>query len=455
MTMTVRSRLVRLALPAIVVGLMAGCGSPGSSNGGNSSGAGAVSTGFDTSKKVTITMWDTENSPGPSKAEDALIKQFEAKYPNVTVKRTVKNFDDYVATIKLAASSSNAPDVFQGNEGAIDQALVKAGLIVPFDSLAKSYGWDTRFGSSAALNPLRWTPDGGTWGSGTLWGIAQKAEVVGVFYNKKTLARLGLQVPKTFADFQSSLAKARAAGVPPIMVGNLDRYPLGHVFMVLQARFEDPKAIADWTYGRPGASFDTPGTRRAAAILQQWAAKGYFESGFNGVSQDNAGARFGNGEGLYFITGPWMNQTFAGPLGDGVGFFPLPSIDGSPGAPTTGALSLPWHVSEKSAHKDVAAAFVDFITNQNAANIIISNGDLPAAAPGAAQIDPASSLASISAAWQEKSKAGTLTPYLDWATPTMGDTLFGGLQQLSEGKMTPAQFTQAVQQDWEKTHSAG
>jgi raffinose/stachyose/melibiose transport system substrate-binding protein len=454
MTITLRSRVTWLALPAIVAALVAGCGSPGSSNGGSSQ-TGLGSTGFDTSKKVTITMWDTENSPGPSKAEDALIKQFEAKYPNVTVKRTVKNFDDYVATIKLAASSSNAPDVFQGNEGSIDQALVKAGLIVPFDSLAKSYGWDTRFGSSAALNPLRWTSDGTTWGSGTLWGIAQKAEVLGAFYNKPTLARLGLQPPKTFADFETSLAKAKAAGVPPIMVGNLDRYPLGHVFMVLQARFEDPKAIADWTYGRPGASFDTPGTRKAAGILQQWAQKGYFENGFNGVSQDNAGARFGKGEGLYFITGPWMNQTFAGPLGDKVGFLPLPSVDGSPGAPTTGSLSLPWHVSAKSAHQDVAAAFVDFITNQNAANIIIGNGDLPAAAPAGSPIDPASSLASISAAWQEKSQAGTLTPYLDWATPTMGDTLFGGLQQLSEGKMTPAQFTQAVQADWEKAHPSG
>jgi maltose-binding protein MalE len=145
-----------------------------------------VSTGFDTSKKVTLTMWDTENAQGPSKAEDELIQQFEQKYPNVTVKRVVKNFDDYMATIKLAASSSDAPDVFQGNEGAVDRALVKAHLIAPLDGYAKAYGWDTRFGSSAALNPLRWSSDGNQWGVGQLWGIAQKAEVVGAFYNKTT-----------------------------------------------------------------------------------------------------------------------------------------------------------------------------------------------------------------------------------------------------------------------------
>ncbi|HWH67424.1 MAG TPA: extracellular solute-binding protein, partial [Gaiellales bacterium] len=140
------------------------CGTPGAGGGSVSQPSGAVSTGFDTSKPVTLTMWDTENAAGPSKAEDELIQQFEQKYPNVTVKRVVKNFDDYMATIKLAASSSDAPDVFQGNEGAVDRALVKAHLIVPLDGYAKAYGWDTRFGSSAALNPLRWSSDGNQWG---------------------------------------------------------------------------------------------------------------------------------------------------------------------------------------------------------------------------------------------------------------------------------------------------
>ena len=35
---------------------------------------------------------------------DALNQAFHDKYPNVTIKRTSKSFDDYVATIKLAAA---------------------------------------------------------------------------------------------------------------------------------------------------------------------------------------------------------------------------------------------------------------------------------------------------------------------------------------------------------------
>jgi len=171
------------------------------------------------------------------------------------------------------------------------------------------------------------------------------------------------------------------------------------------------------------------------------------------ASQENAAARFGKGEGLYFITGPWENQTFAGPLKDGVGFFPLPSDSGTAAAPTTGALSIPYHISAKSKNKAVAAAFLNFIANPHAAAVVIQHGDLPAASPQGASIDPNSSLASISQAWVAKSKAGILTPYLDWATPTMGDTLFGGLQKLSVGQETPGQFASAVQADWEKTHS--
>ena len=80
----------------------------------------------------------------------------------------MRSFDDYMATIKLAASSRTPRMSFQGNKGSLDQPLVKAHLIEPFDSLATAYGWDTRFGSSAALNPLRWSADGSTWGEGKL-----------------------------------------------------------------------------------------------------------------------------------------------------------------------------------------------------------------------------------------------------------------------------------------------
>jgi len=426
---------------------------PASSPGATASAAGSTAPSFDTSTPVTLTEWDTENEPGPASEMDALNAAFHDKYPNVTIKRTAKAFDDYVATIKLAASAPDAPDIFQGNEGySVDAALVKAGLILPLDDDSKAYGWDTRFGSPATLDVLRWSTDGTKWTQGPLWGIAQKAEVLGVFYNKRTMQTLGLSVPTTFDAFQQSLATAKAGSVAPIVVGGLDGWPLGHIFMMLQAQNEDSKKIADWTFAVPGSSFDDTGTQQAATIMQDWATKGYFEKGFLGVTQPNAAGRFAKGEGLYFLTGPWENGTFT-PMGTNVGWFALPGASAGAATPTTGSLSIPYHISSKSKHPDIAAAWIDFITSPNAADTVASKGDLPAAPlANPSAVDPNSSLAAIIKGFEDKSAGGLLTPYLDWATDTMGDTLFGGLQKLTAAKVTPAQFTQEVQGDWTKAH---
>ncbi len=408
---------------------------------------------FDTTTPVTLAEWDTETEPGPSGEMDALNKAFHDTYPNVTIKRTSKAFDDYMATIKLAASAPDAPDVYQGNEGySVDAALVKAGLIVPLDDYAKAYGWDTRFGAPATLDVLRWSNDGATWTKGPLWGIAQKAEVLGVFYNKATLQQLGLSVPTTFAEFEQSLAAAKAGNVAPITVGGLDGWPLGHIFMMLQALYDDPANIRNWTFAVPGSTFDDSGTQKAAETMQGWASKGYFQNGFGGVAQPNAAARFAKGDGLYFLTGPWENNTFK-PLAPNVGWFALPDVAAGTPSSTTGALSIPYHISKKSSHQDIAAAWINFITDSKAADVVASNGDLPAAPladPSA--VDSASSLAAIIKGFEAKSSGGLLTPYLDWTTPTMGDTLFGGLQSLTASKMTPAEFTANVQKDWSKAH---
>jgi raffinose/stachyose/melibiose transport system substrate-binding protein len=442
-----RPRIAMTLLSGAVVALLAACTTPGGATKVAAAPHGASKT-F-TSKPVTLVVWDTENEPGPTAEINALNARFEAEHPNVKIQRVVRAFNDYVTTVKLAVSSAHPPDVLQGNEGySVDAPLVKAGLILPLDEYAQLYGWNTRFGSPSVLDPLRWGSDGTVWGKGTLYGIAQKAEVVGAFYNKRTLARLGLTVPHTFVQFEHSLAVARRAGVPPIVVGNLDKWPMGHVFMVLQSLYSPAPLIRDWTFGRSGATFHTSGTAQAAATLQRWARAGYFEQGFNGVGQDDAAGQFAHGHGLYFITGPWENATFADPMKDNVGFFVIPPPAGGFGD-TTGALSLPWHISARSAHPNLDAAYINFITTTSAADTVISHGDLPATPVSSnAPLSPQSSLASIMSNWVQRSRGNTLTPYLDWATPTMGDTLFAALQDLTAGHASVAQFIARVQQDW-------
>src|SRR5688572_27303490 len=90
--------------------------------------------GFDSLGPVTLRAVFSEGSGGPREAIDTLTKEFEAKYPNVDVKVSHRDFATWIKQAKLAAASDSPPDVFAGNQGyQLDGELVKAGLILPLD----------------------------------------------------------------------------------------------------------------------------------------------------------------------------------------------------------------------------------------------------------------------------------------------------------------------------------
>jgi raffinose/stachyose/melibiose transport system substrate-binding protein len=450
-----RRRGVAVVVAGVVVAALgAACGgAPGKSASTASSAVASTPAPTATSSgPITLKILDADSDPGPNAEQKEFIKRYEAAHPNVTITRQSMPFNNFLNTVKLTLSSPNAPDVSDGNQGPqIDGALVKGGLIKPLTAYASKFGWD-KIWTPTTLAPNTFSNDGTQFGTGTLWGISSRAEIVGVYYNKARLAKLGFQVPKTFADFEKILAASKAAGQPPFIIGDLDKYPGGHYLMTLADHYSDPDALRNWVFGRPGATFDTPAVRQAAAKLQEWAQKGYFEKGFNSVKDSDAQARFAKGEGLFVISGPWVNGGFVDGLKDGVGFFLLPPENEGDPVKATGSVSLPIHISAKTKNEATAADFLNYITSEEAANVILSHGDLPARPLESPQVDPNSSIASIVAAWRTTSQSPNLVPYMDWPTPTMFDTLMGGTQSLMAGQVTPQQFTKTVQADWAKYH---
>ncbi len=404
---------------------------------------------------VTLKTLDALHDPGPDATQKSIIKAFEAAHPNITISRTSLQFNDFINTVKLTLSSSDAPDASEGNQGPqIDGALVKGGLIKPLTDYYAKFGWD-KLWTPTTLAPNSYSNDGTQFGTGTLWGISSRAEIVGVYYNKKLLAALGKSVPTTFAEFEDILAASKAAGQTPIMVGNLDKYPAGHMFMELSDHYSTPDAIRNWVFGRPGATIDNPAEQQAAAKMADWAKKGYFEKDYNSVSDTDGQAQFAKGGMLFSISGPWQNGGYVTGLGaDGVGFFLLPPENAGDPVKATGAVSLPNHIVASTKHEAEAAEWLNFLSSEPAAEIILKGGDLPARPLDTlpAGVSPDSSIASIVAAWKTVSSSPNLCPYMDWATATMYDTMFGGLQQVMSGKMTPADFTKNLQAEWAKSH---
>ena len=400
---------------------------------------------------VTLKVFDANNDPGPNAEQIELIKRFEAANPGVTIKRTSVPFNNFLNTVKLNLSSSDAPDVSDGNQGPqIDGALVKGKLITPLTDYAKKFGWN-KLWTPTTLAPNTFSTDGTQFGTGTLWGVSSRAEIVGVYYNKTKLKALGMAVPKTFADFEKILAASKAKGQPPFMIGNLDKYPGGHYMMTLADHYSSPAALRNWVFGRKGATFDTPAVRKAAAKLQQWAKAGYFKA-FNSVKDSDLRLlRQGRGSvrdragdvGQRRLHNRYQGQRRVLPPASRGGRWP----DQGNGL-RVAADPHQLQVEEPR----MAAKFLNYLTTAEAANIILQKGDLPARPLANPKVDPKSSIASIVAAWRKTSQSPNLVPYMDWPTPTMFDTLMGGVQSLMAGQKSPEDFTKSVQDDWAKYH---
>ena len=106
-----------------------------------------------------------------------------------------------------------------------------------------------------------------------------------------------------------------------------------------------------------------------------------------------------------------------------------------------GGESLPFAITAKSEHPEVAAAYIDFLTDANAADVLVRTGNLPAM-PAEAQPRGAAAQ-DVFEAWRTLTDADGLVPYLDYATPTFYDTITAGVQQLMAGRESPSEFTEA------------
>jgi raffinose/stachyose/melibiose transport system substrate-binding protein len=406
-----------------------------------------VRTGAAALGDVTLTVWDQEVRGGQAAQMKQLNAAFHAKYPNIKLNRVSRSFDDLNTTLRLALSGNEPPDVVEANNGRSSMgAFVKAGQLRALDAYAEAYGWKQRYPESV-LRYSRYSADGKLFGEGNLYGLPQVGEVVGVFYNRAKLTALGIRPPRTWPDFETALATAKAAGEVPMQLGNLDKWPAIHVFGTVQSRLVPAGQIRTLAFGRKGASWNTPENTRAAAQLADWAGKGYFGKGFNGQGYDPAWQAFGKGEGVFMIAGTWLLADLQRALGGDLGFMLPPGVTADAPPVATGGTGLPFAITAKSPHPDAAAAYIDFITSADAMRVLTATGNLPVAET-ARQSVPKGPQQDVFTAFGTITAKNGLVPYLDYATPTFADTLGAALQDLLAGKTTPEEFLATLEKDY-------
>ena len=149
------------------------------------------------------------------------------------------------------------------------------------------------------LNQNRVAADG-TRGSGSLYAMGLNYSLTGIFYNKKLAAQIGMtEPPKTVAEFEDLLAKAKAAGLLPIMEWGSAKSGMGLAFPLqnLMAAYGPTEPINDWIFQKKGATIDTPTNLTAAQHLEQWIKNGYFPPDINAIEYTDASCPLRQGRG--------------------------------------------------------------------------------------------------------------------------------------------------------------
>lgn len=442
---TFSRRTVLTAGTAAAIALALEACAPGSSKSASSTMA-AVSTDIASAGNVTLTVWDQNTDGGINTAQAQLNAAFMKEHPNVKIERVTRSFADLKTTLKLALTSKTAPDVVQVNQGYPDMgSFVQGQLIRPVDDYAKLYGWDSYY-PQQLLDLNRFTPDGKTWQSGNLYGVSQTGEMVGVYYNKKILTDLSLKAPRTISEFEALLPKIKAANILPIAYGDVEKSPGIHLYGIVQAALAGKQAVSDLVTGKSGAWTDDSSVK-AAQTLVDWVDKGYLTGDANGISRDAALAAFTSGKAAFTITGTWQLATVDKALGANAGFLIL-APDSSKTPVTTGGEGLAWGITAASKNPDVAAAYIDYVTNAKASQLLIDTGNLPTVPPKDWAPKQGTLTADVASSWKSVNESSGMVPYLDYSTPTFYDTLSAAVQELTAKKQTPNEFATTLQTDY-------
>jgi raffinose/stachyose/melibiose transport system substrate-binding protein len=377
-----------------------------------------------------------------------LTEEFTKQFPNVTWDIKQDQFTNLINETPLLLSSDNPPDIIRLPTFV---TFAKDGLLMNLDDYATTFGWNDW---PVPLQFARLDANG-IRGSGTLYAMGLNYQLTGVFYNKELAAQIGMtEPPATLAEFDDLLARAKAAGLLPIMEWGSAKSGMGLAFPLqqLMAAYGPVGPINDWIFNKPGATIDTPTNLIAAQHLQQWIDNGYFPPDINAIEYTDAATRFGQGEGVFTFNGDWQNAGYDTDLPGNIGFFVMPpAVAGGQPAAMSGPLT--YGIAAKAKHGDCAAFFFNWLaTNDAARQINVTVGGSNPGGPAGATI-PSVAAGSVTA---ETLAAGPVvgSNAMDFIANATSSIFAQGwtpeLQKMVGGKQDAAGLLKAVQAEYER-----
>jgi raffinose/stachyose/melibiose transport system substrate-binding protein len=364
---------------------------------------------------VTLT-WLTGNTPDSVATAERLVADFEAANPGIKIEyETRPGGADGDNIVKTRLATGEMTDIFDYNTGSLFQAINPTQNLVPVTDEA----WQ-----GDVLDSFKVTVTGT---DGNVYGAPLGSAMGGgVLYNIPIYQELGLEVPKTWADFMANNEKIKAAGKVPVIQSfgttwTSQLFVLGDFFNLQAA---EPSFAADYTAGK--AKYAT--TPEAMAGFQHGEdvfKAGYLNEDFAAATFEEAVVKVATGEGAHYPMLTFAISTIGQLAPDNikdVGFFALPGDDASKNGLTVW-MPAGVYIPKTTQHLEQAKRFVAFLASTDGckAEVDAVGAQGPFLVKGCTlpdDVPPA--VADLLPYFQQE---GTTAPALEFLSPIKGPSL--------------------------------
>lgn len=403
--------------------LLGGCGDDGSGDSGGNGGS------------ATIDWWHISNVDPMLTTWANLAKDFQTANPGVEIKITPLENEAFKAKLTTVTQAGTPPDIFHSWGGGVLKQQVEAGLVKEID-----------LGDAAAninQNGLDiYKVDGKQYGAPFDLGM------VGFWYNKELFEKAKISAPPTtWGEFLDTVRKLKAAGVTPIALAGSESWTAHFYWAYLAIRIAGVDGLAA---AAADGSFDQPDFVSAGARFKELIDLDPFQKGFLGAkysATDGQSAIMGNGQAAIELMGQWAPTTEAAysttkkGIGEKLGFFAFPSVDGGKGSVDDAFGGGNGFALGKDAPPQ-ATEFIKFLLTADSQRKGASSDSILPVTKGAEDALKDANLKAVHAAI---SKAPKFQLYLDQAyPPAVGTQVNDSVAELVAKKATPEKVAQDI-----------
>ncbi|MFB9275710.1 ABC transporter substrate-binding protein [Cohnella cellulosilytica] len=361
---------MKKALSVGLLALLAAGAALSGCSGGSDSGAkgetGVRESGQGEHEAVTLKFM--HRWPESQAVFEQAIKEFQEKYPYITVNMMPTLVgDQYNAQLQAAASSNDLPDIFANSAAVPIDQLVQLGLIRDLDDVVPAEKREAFYDGT-------WT-EGFTTIDGKIYALPhftprRFAHVM--YYNKDVLEKAGLteaDVPKSWDELVAVSDKIRAVGsdVYPLIIGVKTAW-LTEGFIGQMATAITPNILPNngtyqgFNYNTGEYEFNSPGLVETMKFFKQLQDDKILHPNSLVIDYREASSMFAGGKAAFDIDGTFLTSELQGNNQfDAFGVAPLPTKDGKPQYYAfQGETKASVHISQNTKHYEEAKLFLQF-----------------------------------------------------------------------------------------------